>query len=55
MAWYGGGFEFPQYVSVATRRARARADAEKIARKQKRNLAPVGPIDGNKLARSFWG
>jgi uncharacterized Zn finger protein len=55
MAWYGGGFEFPQYVSVATRRARARADAEKIARKQKRNLAPVGPIDGNKLVRSFWG
>ena len=55
MAWNRGGFEFPEYVSVATRRARARADAEKIARKQKRNLTPVGPIDGNKLVRSFWG
>ena len=55
MAWYGGGFEFPEYVSVGTRRARARAAAEKIARKQKRSLAPVGPIDGNKLVRTFWG
>src|SRR5580704_12707069 len=55
MAWYGGGFEFPEYVSVGTRRARARAAAEKIARKQKRNLAPIGPIGGNKLVRTFWG
>jgi uncharacterized Zn finger protein len=55
MAWYGGGFEFPEYVSVGTRRARARAAAEKIARKQKRGLTPVGPIDGNKLVRTFWG
>ena len=55
MAWYSGGFEFPEYVSVGTRRARARAAAEKIARKQKRNLAPVPPIDGTKLVRTFWG
>jgi uncharacterized Zn finger protein len=55
MPWYGGGFEFPEYVSVATRRARSRAAAEKIARKHKRSLAPVGPIDGNKLVRTFWG
>ncbi|HVZ87336.1 MAG TPA: hypothetical protein VHG72_10220 [Polyangia bacterium] len=55
MAWYGGGFEFPEYVSVGTRRARARAAAEKIARKQKRSLSPVGPIAGNKLVRTFWG
>ena len=55
MAWYGGGFEFPEYVSVATRRARARAAAEKIARKQKRSLAPVRPIEGKKLVRTFWG
>ena len=55
MAWYGGGFEFPEYVSVGTRRARARAAAEKIARKQKRSLAPIGPIDGNKIVRTFWG
>ena len=55
MPWSGGGFEFPEYVSVGTRRARARAAAEKIARKQKRSLAPVGPIGGNKLVRTFWG
>jgi uncharacterized Zn finger protein len=55
MPWYRGGFEFPEYVSVETRRARSRAAAEKIARKQKRSLAPVGPIDGNKLVSTFWG
>jgi len=55
MAWYGDGFEFPPYVSAGARRARARAVAEKIARKQKRSLAPVGPIDGNRLVRTFWG
>jgi hypothetical protein len=55
MAWFNRGFEFQEYVSVATRRARARAAAEKIARKQKRSLAPVGPIDGNKIVRTFWG
>jgi uncharacterized Zn finger protein len=55
MAWYGGGFEFSEYVSVETRRARARTAAEKIARKQKRSLAPVHPIEGTKLVRTFWG
>ena len=55
MPRYGGGFEFPEYVSVATRRARAGAAAEKIARKQKRSLAPVRPIAGTRLARTFWG
>jgi hypothetical protein len=55
MAWYGGGFEFAEYVSVGERRARARGAAEKIARKQGRVLAPVGPLEGNKLARTFWG
>ena len=55
MAWYRDGFQFPEYVSVGTRRARARAAADKIARKQKRSLAPIGPIDGNKLVHTFWG
>src|SRR5437868_7857895 len=54
MAWYGE-FEFREYVSVETRRARAREAAEKLARKQKRSFAPVGPLDGNKLVRNFWG
>jgi uncharacterized Zn finger protein len=55
MAWFDRRFEFPEYVSVATRRARARAAAEKIARKQQRSLAPIAPIDGNKIVRTFWG
>ena len=55
MAWYGGGFEFAEYVSVAERRARARKAAEKMARKRGHALAPVGPIEGNKLVRTFWG
>src|SRR4249920_980929 len=55
MAWYGGGFEFAEYVSVAERRARARKAAEKIGRKRGRVLAPVGPLEGNKLVRTFWG
>src|ERR1044071_9138508 len=55
MAGYGGGEPFPEDVSVKTRRARSRAAAEKIARKQKRSLAPAGPIEGHKFVRTFWG
>ncbi|MES1171757.1 MAG: hypothetical protein ABUL77_00845 [Bacteroidota bacterium] len=55
MAWYGGGFEFTEYVSVADRRARAQKAAAQIARKQGRALIPVGPVQGNKLVRTFWG
>ena len=55
MAWFDRAFGFPAYVSVATRRARARAAAETIARKQKRSLAPVVPVGGNKIVRTFWG
>jgi len=55
MAWRRDGFEFPAYVSAATRRSRARAAAEKVARKHKRSLAPVGPLEGIKLVRTFWG
>lgn len=55
MPWYRGDFAFPGYVSVATRRARARVAAEKVARRQKRALAPVGPLTGTRLARTFWG
>jgi SWIM zinc finger len=55
MAWYGGGHEFADYLSVAERRARARKAAEKIARKRGSALVPVGPIEGNKLVRTFWG
>ena len=52
---YGDRFEFPAYVSAAKRRLRASAEAKKVARKQKRSLAPVGPLEGTKLVRTFWG
>jgi hypothetical protein len=57
MAWTRGGndFEFADYVSVADRRARAKKAADKIARKRGRVLAPVGPLDGSKIVRTFWG
>ena len=55
MAWYGSYSAFPEYVSVATRRARAKQAAARLARKQGRALAPVGPLDGNKIVRTFWG
>jgi uncharacterized Zn finger protein len=59
MAFYGRGrgvdFEFAPYVSVAERRARARKVAEKIARKRGLSLAPVGPLEGSKIVRTFWG
>jgi len=55
MPWYRGGFEFKEYVSVEEKRTRARAAAEKIARKQKRSLSPIGPIDGSKIVSTFWG
>ena len=55
MAWSRGGFDYPEYVSVAERRARARKAAEKIARKRGRALAPIAPIEGNQLVRTFWG
>ena len=66
MAYYGsyGGYgEFPPYVPVAARRARALAAAAHVVKGQKghkkgkpgRTLSPVPPIEGNKIARSFWG
>ena len=64
MAYYGGRYGndgyggFPPYVPVAARRARALAAAARFAKsqsKQARTLSPVAPIQGNKIARSFWG
>lgn len=58
MGWYRGyddyGGGWAPYVSVATRRANATKHAAKVAKKEKREPAPV-KIDGNKIARSFWG
>jgi len=56
---YDGYGDFPQYVPVANRRARATAAAARLAKgakgKPARALSPVAPIGGNKIARSFWG
>lgn len=55
---YGG---FPPYVPVAARRARALAAAGRLVKSTgkkgtpERQLFPVAPIQGNKIARSFWG
>ena len=51
---YGYG-AFPEYVSVAARRARAQQEAAKLAKKHGRTLAPVGPIEGMKIVNTFWG
>lgn len=66
MAWPGKYSAFPDYVSVAQRRARALravANMAKIAKgagkgrggKKGRPPAPVGPLQGKKIANTFWG
>jgi uncharacterized Zn finger protein len=55
MAWHGGYSDFPDYVSVAERRARAKQAAARLGRKQGRTLAPIGPLEGSKIVRTFWG
>jgi uncharacterized Zn finger protein len=51
MAWY---YEWKPYVPVAVRRANAAKQAGRIAKKEKRELAPI-QIEGRKIAKSFWG
>jgi uncharacterized Zn finger protein len=51
MGWYYG---YKPYVPVAQRRAKAAAYAAKLAKKEKRELAPI-TIEGRKIASSFWG
>lgn len=50
MSWY---FYRP-YVPVAERKAKAAAYAAKLAKKEKRTLAPVN-LTGRKIATTFWG
>jgi len=58
---YDGYAGFPPYVPVAARRARALAAAARLVKGKgkkgtpERQLFPVVPIQGNKIARSFWG
>ena len=54
MSWYGSYGEWPAYVPVAQRKAKAAKFAADLAKKEKRSLAPV-KIEGRKLAKSFWG
>lgn len=51
MSWHYG---WRPYVPVAQRRAKAAAYAVRLAKKEKRTLAPV-EIAGRKIADSFWG
>src|SRR5262249_17847787 len=50
MSWYS----FRPYVPVAKRRAQAAAYAAKLAKKEKRTLAPIA-LEGRAIAVSFWG
>src|SRR5438132_4929868 len=51
MSWYYG---YRPYVPVAQRRAQAAKYAAKLAKKEKRTLAPV-QLNGRVIAASFWG
>lgn len=51
MSW---GFQWRPYVPVARRMANAKAYALKVAKKEKRTLAPV-ELSGRKIATTFWG
>jgi uncharacterized Zn finger protein len=52
MSW--GYYGFRPYVPVAQRRAKAAAFAAKLAKKEKRALAPIA-LAGRTIAASFWG
>src|SRR6266700_2121915 len=54
MAWYGDYGRWKPYVPVARRRANAAGFAARLAKKEKRGLAPV-KIEGRKITHSFWG
>lgn len=47
-------FEWTPYVPVAERRAKAKAEMEKLRKKKGLNVQPV-EISGRKIAASFWG
>src|SRR5438128_7526614 len=54
MAYYFDSYgEFPRYVPVAERRAKALAQARKL-QKRGRVLEPV-TLEGKRIADSFWG
>ncbi len=54
MSWGYGGYGWRPYVSVAQRRAKAAQYAARIAKKERRVLAPV-QLDGRKITHTFWG
>jgi len=55
MSYYGYGYNrWKPYVPVAKRKANAASYAAKLAKQEKRTLAPV-TIEGRQIATSFWG
>lgn len=54
MSWYGGYGDWAPRVPVATKIARGRAAAKKLAKKEGREPCPIA-IDGRKIAKTFWG
>ena len=56
MAWYGGGFEFPEYVSVADAPcSRPRGRREDRAQAETQPRARTVRSRATKLVRTFWG
>lgn len=56
MAWYGGGWDFRPYVSVATKRARAAQALAKLAREAGRKPEPIVLVKRRReIATTFWG
>lgn len=53
MAWYREWSRWPRYVSVASRRAKATREMERL-RKRGRDIQPV-ILEGRKIAHTFWG
>ncbi len=52
MSWYS--HQWKPYVPVADRRAKAARESAKLAKKKGQTAAPV-VLEGNKIARTFWG
>lgn len=52
MSWYS--HQWKPYVPVAERRAKAARELAKLAKKKGQTAAPV-VLEGNKIARTFWG
>lgn len=54
MSWYGSYGSWGSHVPVATKIARGKAEAAKIAKSEGRQPCPI-EIEGRKITKTFWG